>query len=140
VTYHFENNGTLKPMTAEELAAADAESAVIELDQGTLRDGTPYWVYIAVKPSKYGDFKRVTAAHEPIRLADYGDILKYGFDKHVPNAVIEEMKREYGCDDNFATVLANDIKSKQDSFLKTQEEKRITDIVTMLKKQEPNGE
>lgn len=137
--YQFEINGTLKAMTAEELAAADADSTVIERDHGVLEDGTPYWAYIAVKPSKYKDFKRLTSQHAPINLSDYGNILKYGFDKQVPDYVKEEMKREHGCDEDFRTTLANDVNNAQGTFLKKQEEMRITDIVAMLKKQKPSG-
>jgi hypothetical protein len=138
--YQFEKKGTVKSMAAEQLAAADAaNSYVIELDHGTLEDGTPYWAYIAVKPSKYEEFKRITAAHQPIVLADYGNILKYGFDQQVPDAVKEEMKREYAWDDNYLTTLANDVKKEQGVFIKKQEEMRITDIVAMLKQNPPNG-
>ncbi len=135
----FEKDGTLKEMTTEELAAADAHSSVIEFDHGTLEDGTPYWAYIAVTPSKYKEFKRITAEHQPILLTDYGNILKYGFDKQVPDSVKEEMNREYGCNDNFLTSLANDLKKEQRVFLKKQEETRITDIVTMLKQKSSGG-
>ena len=71
MSYQFAKDGTLNDMTDEELAAADADSSVIELSQGTLGDGTPYWAYSEVKPSKYKKFKLLTAAdaaHSPLRL------------------------------------------------------------------------
>ena len=133
MAYQFGKDGTLKDLTAEELAAADADSSVIELNHGTLNDGTPYWAYIAVKPSRYKDFKRLTADHQPIRLTEYGNILKFGFDDLVPTSVREEMKQKHGCEDAFLTTLAADVKAAQATFLKQQEDMRIADIVSMLK-------
>ncbi len=139
MTYQFDKSGKLKVMTEEELLAADAHSSVIELDRGALEDGTLYWAYIAVKPSKHKEFKCITAEHKPIILTDYGSILKYGFDKQVPDSIKEEMQRDYDCDDNFLTTLANDIKKEQGTFLKQQEDMRIGDIVAMLKRKSLNG-
>ena len=133
MAYQFAKNGTLKDLTAEELAAADADSSVIELNQGILNDGTPYWAYIAVTPSRYKDFKRLTADHQPILLTEYGNILKFGFDDRVPTSVREEMKHNHGWDDTFLTTLAADVKAAQATFLKQQEDMRIADIVSMLK-------
>jgi hypothetical protein len=136
--YQFEKSGMLKKLTAEELAAADGDSAVIVLSSGMLENGTPYWVYIAVKPSRYEEFLKVTAARQPLCIDDYGVVLKYGLDKEVPAAIKEEMKREHGCDDNYLATLTQDIKKAQSEFLKEQEEQKLGDIVAMLKKEKPD--
>jgi hypothetical protein len=137
--YQFEKNGRLKAMTPDELLAADADSSVIELNQGTLDDGTPYWAYIAVTPSKYHEFKRLTAAHQPFRLDAYGTILRYGFATDVPADVKEHMKQECGCDEHFLVKLASDLKKAQAKFLNEQEDTRIRDIVAMLKAVKASG-
>ncbi len=122
-------------MTAEELRAADAHSSVIELDRGRLENGTPYWAYVAVRPSRYKEFKRVTAEHRPFRLRDYGIVLKHGFDEAVPLSIKEEMKRDYGCADSFLVALAADVRKAQAAFVREREHLRIGNIVAMLKKQ-----
>jgi len=132
--YQFEKSGTLKEPTEKELAEADSNSAVIVLDRGALEDGTPYWAYVAVKLSRYREFLRVTAARQPMRLQDYGAILKYGLDKEVPDSVKMAMRKEYNFDENYISVLVQDIIKAQAEFLKQQETQRIDDIVSMLKK------
>jgi len=139
MAYKFAKDGTLKDMTAEELAAADADSSVIELNQGILNDGTPYWAYIAVKPSRYKEFKRLIAEQQPILLTEDGNILKFGFDEIVPTSVREEMKQEHGWDDKCLTTLTAEVKAAQGTFLKQQEDMRIADIVSMLKKKNLAG-
>jgi hypothetical protein len=136
VTYQFDKDGRLKAPTREELAQADSSSAVVVLDQGVLEDGSPYWAYVAVKPSKYSEFMQLAARRTPIRLGDYGAILKYGFDPDVPSQVREEMKRERGFDDDYLPRLAQEVIQAQKEFLTGQEAKRISDIVAMMKKQQ----
>ena len=138
MTYHFEKSGALKPYTAEELAAADHTSSVLVLDQGTLDNGVPYWAYLAVRPSKYAEFMEFTAARKPIRLTEYGVILEYGLDAEVPADVQQAMKQKHGFDNDYKAKLIREIKKAQAEFLENQENKRIGDIVAMLKKQSGN--
>ncbi len=118
MAYRFEKSGKLKESAAEELTAADANSSVIVLDDGVLDDGTPYWLYIAVKPSKYREFMRLIRERQPMLFKDYGVIVRYGFEKEAPPAVKEEMKRLHGCDDHFMTIVAKEVKEAQTVFLK----------------------
>lgn len=136
MTYQFDKSGKLREPTEAELVAADADpaAAVIVLDDGVLEDGSPYWLYIAVKPSKYKEFLGLLRSQARMRLADYGTILRYGFEKEVPASVKEEMKRQYGCDDAFMAKVAADVKAEQQLFLRQQEDRRLADIVSMLKK------
>lgn len=139
MAYQFEKDGKLKAPASEALAAADADSFLLVLDKGSIADGTPYWAYIAVKPSKYAEFIRLTQAHQPLRIGDYGTILKYGFEPDVPEAQREEMQREHGFDEQFVPKLLEDVKKAQGEFLKTQENQRLGDIVAMLKAQQKPG-
>jgi hypothetical protein len=135
MAYQFDKSGKLKAPTAAELAAADADpnSYIIVLDQGTMRNGNPYWVYLAVKPSKYKEFIQATKARKSITHKNFGTVLKYGFDKQVPLAAQEEMKQKHGFDENYLQKLAKDLKAAKTQFDKQQEDKKIGDIVAMLK-------
>jgi len=77
----------IKPPLRGELEAADAAGeALIVLDRGQLEDGTPYWAYVAVKPSKHREFMQLGKTRQPRRISDYGAILKYGLERGVPDA------------------------------------------------------
>jgi hypothetical protein len=134
MTYSLEPSGKLKLLTPEELAAADIDSTIIVLNTGVLEDGTPYWAYVAVKPSRYSEFMRLTASRQPISLKEYGEILKCGLDKTVPEAARQEMARDYGCDDNYLSLLAEDVRKAQLAYLTDQVSHNIGDIVAKLKK------
>jgi hypothetical protein len=138
MAYAFDKSGKLLPPTAAELTAADADSFIVVRDQGVLKSGKPYWVYLAVKPSKYKEFMQAAKAHKTIRHKDYGKILKHGFDKIIPSTVQEEMKQKYGCDENYIDNLAQKLKAARTQFDKKQEDKKIGDIVAMLKKKQSN--
>lgn len=137
MAYQFDNMGKLRQLTAQELAEADKDSSVIVEDKGTMANGEPYWVYIAVKPSKYAEFMQLTSQRKPLNMYEYGKLLAYGFESEVPAAVKAEMKVRYGCDDNFMTTLAKEVREAQTEFIKQQETQRISDIVAMLKKKAP---
>jgi|SRR5579884_2630732 len=136
MTYQFDASGQLKPLTEAELAVRDDDptSAVIVRVIGTLDTGGPFWLYLAVKPSKYAEFMQCEGS---IRYADYGTVLRYGFDKEVPAAIKEEMKQSHGCDDSFLAAVIGEAKAAQAKFLKQQEGQRLNDIVAMLKKSKP---
>jgi len=124
--------------TAAELAAADSHSAIIVLDQGSMKTGRPYWAYLAVTPSKYKEFIEATKARKPIRHKDYGKVLKHGFAKQVPLDVQDEMKREHGFDEHYLETLAKELRVARTQFDKQQEDKKIGDIVAMLKMKKQN--
>lgn len=131
---------TPKPMTAAELSATDANSAVIVRDQGILENGRPYWIYIAVKPSMYQKYLRAVAERRMVRFDEYGAILKYGFEMRIPSAIQEEMEQRYQFDEKYMDILAQKVKEAQIAFLKNKENQRLGDLVAMLRKNKPNGE
>jgi hypothetical protein len=133
MNYHFDKSGKIMPPSAEELAVADAEVDIIVLDTGTFEDGTPYWAYVGIKPSKYSTFMGMTSQQKLIAFEDYGTILKHGFEKEVPAHIKEEMKNNHNFDEHYIERLRKDIIDTQTVFLKQQEAKRINDIVSMLK-------
>jgi hypothetical protein len=132
--FHFDSSGRLRQLTEAELLAADADadSSIICRDQGVTSDGRPYWVYIKVRPSMYSEFMRLSEAGETKIFADYGTILKYGFDEEVPAEIRQQMAVEHGSDDNYMESLAERIKNAQTVFLAAQEERRIRRIAARL--------
>jgi len=135
--FTFDSSGTLKEPTAAEVAAADSDSAIIVLNRGKLDDGAPYWAYIAVKPSRYREFIKATEERRRVLLEEYGAFLHYGYGEDVPESVREEMKSSYGFDENYVDNLTKKVKDARAAFFKQQENQRIDDIVTMLKKKRP---
>lgn len=133
MSYQFEASGRLKEMTDEELAEADKGPPVIVRYTGMLDDGTPYWAYIAVKPSKYKEFMAAVRGDAPLMLIDYGEVLECGFGDTIPEDVTAKMRRDYGFDENCMEKLKKEIREAQLEFLKDQEDRRIAGIVAMLK-------
>ncbi len=136
MAFQFTAAGKLKAPTAEELALADAESAIIVLDRGMQANNTPYWVYLAVPPSAYGAFLAICRSGTPFMHADYGQIIAYGFDADVPAAIQDQMQREHGFDDHYLDHLLEKLKKAQTAAVLKHEEQRLTDIVAMIKAQQ----
>ena len=86
---------TIETPSAEEMALADDNFEIIALSTGKMEDGTAYWAYIAVDPSKYQAFATATP---PIDLEDYGTILKAGEGNEPPDDVKQEMELQIGAD------------------------------------------
>lgn len=126
--------GKLNVPTQEELSLMDHAVEIITFTDGKLDDGTPYWAYVAVQPSKYAEFIAATKARRRITLNEYGRVVKYGFDAVVPDAVKEEMKRDYGFDDQYLDNMAKKAGEEMTAFNKKKEANRLDDIVAMLKK------
>jgi hypothetical protein len=139
MAYQFEKSGKVKDMTDEELAVADGNCAIVVRYSATVADGSPFWAYVAIKPSHYDAFMHAQSAHIPIVLEEYGEILRYGFDTDVPVSIQDEMKRRYGCDDNYECSVAEKVKAAQLAFLQTQETSQLNDIVAMLRKKQTGG-
>jgi hypothetical protein len=135
--YTFEKSGKLKTLTGEELAVLDKDSAIIVCNRGKLTDGTPYWVYLAVKPSRYEELLRMTAEGRYIVFEEYGRILNYGTGSEIPEDIKEEMRWEYGWDDHYMVHLMMDMEKARSTFLKeqkVQKNKKISDIIAGLVK------
>ncbi|NBX03990.1 MAG: hypothetical protein EBR02_08045 [Alphaproteobacteria bacterium] len=136
MTHEFDKSGKLIEPSAEQLSAADGELDIIVLDSGIMEDGAPYWAYIAIKPSHYKEFMRMTRQGQPIILEEYGEILKHGFDEHVPLEAVDAMREEYGFDENYVEKLGKKLVEVQTVFIKQRENQRLTDIVAMMKKKQ----
>lgn len=136
----FEPSGQIKSPTAEELAEADKDSAILCYTNGILQDDRPYYVYMAVKPSRYKAFKEMTDAGKCITFSDYGEIIAAGFEAYPPPEVVQKIHDTYGFDEDFTEKLVQGIRADQSVFMEQQEKKRIDDIVTMLKQAKPAGE
>lgn len=135
MAYVFDSTGVLKRPTAEELTAADEQSVVVVLDRGLLEDGSPYWAYVAVMPSKYAEFMRLASERTPLVLEEFGAIIRHGFEQDVPAAVKEAMKQEVGFDENLLDTILKDVTQAQAEHMKRAEAQRLSDIVQELKKQ-----
>ncbi len=135
--FPFFKSGRIRAISKDEPAKDhDSDSPVIVFDRGTLDDGTPYWVYVAVKPSKYVEFMKLLTASAAMIHDHYGEILKFGFEKEVPASVKQEMKEKYGCEDNFREKLVKEFAVAQEIFVRQQEAAHVADVVEMLKKKQ----
>jgi hypothetical protein len=137
MAYKFDKSGKVLPPTAEEIAAGDAAGDyVVVRDQGVMKSGKHYWVYLQVKPSKYKAFMQAVKAKKPIKHKEYGTILKLGFGKEIPDDVKEEMAKKYNCDDDYMKNQKEKLKVARTAFDKKQEDKKLGDIVAMMKLQQ----
>ena len=137
---HLQPPGPLIPPTAEELAEADKDSAILCYTDGRMEDGRPYYAYVAVKPSKYLAFKALTAAGGGLTLADYGDVIAGDFEAKPPQSVVDEMREKYDFDERFTEKLVRTIRAEQDAFMEQQEKNRLDKIVGYAEKQQGSGE
>lgn len=136
--YTLDESGKLVVPTVGELLKLDGDSSVIMLIGGKTVEQKPYWMYIAVRPSKYKEFKEAIKDGKNLRFTDYGVVVKYGYDEKVPAAVKEEMRLKYGSEENYMDKVVNQIRDTKNVFLRHQEARRIFDVVEMLQKKRPD--
>lgn len=140
MAYVFDKSGTRQRVTDDVLEAdGDDGSHVIVLDHGTSTDGRPYWLYLWVPRNKYKEFRHRVAQRLTTNFADYGNIIRYGYDWQAPDNVKQEMAEQYGCDEAYINWLIEDADKARNAFLKQKEvydSKRLGDIVAMMKKQQ----
>jgi hypothetical protein len=136
--FKFDSSGKRKEPTAEEWREADEKDAILSLSCGIAADGRPYYAYIAVIPSKYAEFYRLSAQHQQFTLEDYGIIVASDYQATPPQDVADWMRDEYGFDENFQNQLKEQFQKEGIKFLDKQEDTRIMDIVSMLKQKAPN--
>ena len=135
----FKTSGELIPPTAEELAEEDNDSAILCYTDGMMEDGRPYYAYVAVKPSKYLEFKAITDRGGGMTIADYGEVIAGDFEAKPPITVVTEMRDKYGFDEKFVEKVVRRIRLEQDKFMEQKEKKRLDDIVAMLKKKQASN-
>ncbi len=131
--YDFDGSGKVKAPPAEQLKAADADTAIIAYTSGTTGDGRPYYAYLAVRPSKYREFYELSSARKEITLGDYGKIVLAGFEPAPPPDVVQHMRDKYGFDEHYERKLKEEVSRQRGQFSARQEEKRLMDIVAMMK-------
>lgn len=136
-TFKFDASGKIGQPTAEEWASADQESAIISLSTGLQADGTPYYAYIAVKPSTYAEFYRLSKQNHPLDLEKYGTIIAAGPESEPPENVTSRMIVDYGFDKNFENNLNAEFQKERSQFAVVNEDKRLMDIVAMMKAKKP---
>jgi hypothetical protein len=139
MSFTLEADGKVKKPSSEDLRQADEESGIICLSKGTLADGSPYYAYIAVKPSKFAEFHRLSSERKAIDLDDYGEVLAFGKKAEPSEATKDTMCFVHGFDENFQNRLVEELQKERSTFGEKQEEKRVMDIVAMLKNQKPAG-
>lgn len=140
--YVFNKSGVLKYVSGDAWdKAGDDGSYIVIFDRGQTSDGRTYWLYIGVNPAKYKEFLRQSVRRMPMKYQNYGTILRYGFDKEVPPAVREEMKAKYGSNSDYQKWIEDSVEKEKQQFRKekeAQEDKRIGNIVAMLKQKQAN--
>jgi hypothetical protein len=78
---------------------------MIAFTSGTLPDGTPFYAYLAVQPSKYREFYERTAAGLPLVLRDYSTVIRAGLAPQPPEDVVAYMRQEFGYHDTYEAEL-----------------------------------
>ena len=142
--FAFHKSGDVKVATDAErqeppvakIRNADEDAGIICFTSGLMEDGRPYWVYLAVKPNKYQEFKKLTDEGKGMTFSDYGTVVAGGFGKEVPASVKQEMKEKYGFEDLSQRDLTKQFYEAQAFFVQQQESEHIADIVEMLKKKQ----
>ncbi len=131
--YQFESSGKLRAQSPAALQQADSGASIIAYTNGTTADGRAYYAYIAVKPSKYREFHQKSKARQSMKLNDYGKIIVYGYEPKAPTTVVQHMRSKYGFDEEYETRLRSEVENARREFSIGQEEKRLMDIVAMMK-------
>lgn len=99
-------NITPPPLSAQ--AMADLLCTVMLLCRGKQPNGKPYWAYMCIKPSMAKAFKEARDSGK-INLEDYGTIIEWGEDEHVPDETQKRMEREFGANHNYEQQLLDAI-------------------------------
>lgn len=133
--FAFDAAGNFQPPSAEELARLDSIASIIAYSYGFMEDGRPYWAYVAVKPSLYQQFYAQSVARQSMVVGDYGTILAAGFESEPPAHIVQQMQDSYGCDPRYEEKLIAEVRKEQAAALSQNEEKRLMDIVAMMKNQ-----
>lgn len=87
-------------MTTDPKQLADLLSRTIVLVYGLLQNGSPCWIYAAVKPSKYDDFQKANkdGTLDMHHFDVYGEIIVSGEGKSPPDEVTLKVAEMYQTD------------------------------------------
>ena len=122
--------------TEDQLKEADSLVELITLTFATADDGRPFWVYAAIRPSRYQAFMADTTAKNHINVDDYGWAIAFGYGTEVPAETKQQMVEIYGFDENYPATLLKKAKEENAGRAKKKEDDRLAGIVAMLKAQQ----
>lgn len=101
-----------------DLKKADDQTRIIVLVYGMLENGNPFWVYVAVKPSKYQAF--LAAQKEGTlnlyKFEPFGEIIVSGAAKAPPDEVTLKVAEMYQTDPS-TLLQPDDINKEIDNLL-----------------------
>ena len=99
----------------EMLVEADGYVRMLVLSQGVFQDGTEYYAYLAVPPSKYIELMKLELRGKGgYKLSDFGEVLEWAEGTSEPSEdVRKQMAKEYGANPNFATDLLDMMQKTQ---------------------------
>jgi hypothetical protein len=88
------------PTTPSRSTEADALSRVIMLLYGKMDHGGPFWCYVAVKPSKFEDFKAAETAGtlDLYNFEPFGEVIVSAEGQTPPEDVTLKVAEMYGAD------------------------------------------
>lgn len=91
---------TQPPVTPNVSVNPDEVSRIIMLIYGKLEDGGPFWCYVAVKPSKFEDFKTAEAEGRInlYEFAEFGEVIVSAAGATPPEEVTRKVAEMYGAD------------------------------------------
>ena len=115
--FKFDKSGKLRQPTAEEWKKADEEDAILSLSRGTAADGRPYYAFIAVTPSKYAEYYRLSMEHKPFILDDYGTVIISEYLAEPPEDVLDWMAEDYDYDPDFQEKVTEQFQKEGAEFL-----------------------
>lgn len=85
-------------VTEGQLKKLDGIHDLVEIFHGIDEDGSVFYAYMAIYPSKYMEYKNKIHNQEDLNLEDYGRIL-YSGKGDIPSAEIQQqMEEEHGID------------------------------------------
>ncbi len=99
-------NGELP--TTEQLQETDKTVGILVLVQGEKSDGSQFYAYVVIAPSKYQSFLQAEKIGN-YNLEDYGEIVKISDGFEPPAEIRKEMHKKYGTDSNFIRNLEKQI-------------------------------
>ena len=96
-------------------------------------DGGRFYAFVAVRPSRYHEFHRLTTARQQVVLSDFGSVLAAGHVAEPGEDVLADIRRRYGYDEALVEKLNAEIDTQRRAHGEAAEAARILDIVRKLK-------
>jgi hypothetical protein len=110
------------PATTPSLAENEGLSTIVFIT-GEDMNGNPQWAYARIHADHYLAFKDAEA-NGNYHLADYGEVLRYGAGKEPPEAIKQEMKAQYDCNEQFEPEIQKMLEEIAEQLIAEDEENR----------------